>query len=78
MEKSNKKYLVKVTFLDHCSTTGGISEPIKCVLYGVLIHSDKTAHYIASWISDGEIDHNTDSHTILKKAVIKLEKIRKE
>ena len=72
------KYLVKISFLDHCSTTGGVTEPIECVLYGVLFSEDKLVYYIGSWISDNQIDHNTDSHTILKKVVTKLEKIRKE
>lgn len=71
-------YLVKITFLDHCSTVGGVSLPIECVAYGLLINEDNDAFYVASWISDNKIDENTDAHTILKKTVKSVKKIRKE
>lgn len=72
------KHLVKITFLDHCTTIGGVSFPIQCVVYGILFSEDKDAYYVASWISDNKIDDNTDCNTILKKTVKKIEKIRKE
>lgn len=72
------KYIVRVDFLDHVSTTGGVTEPIPCTAYGLLIAEDKNAYYISSWISDNKVDDNTDSHTILKSAVKKLTKIKKE
>jgi len=73
------KWLVEIRFLDHCQTTGGISSPIECRVWGLLVHEDKDAYYLAHWVSDNEIDENTDSHTILKKVVskvIRLSRIR--
>jgi hypothetical protein len=78
MTKRKTTYLVKVTFLDHCLTKSGVSPPIECVLYGLLIGQDKDAYYIASWIACGEIDENSDTHTILKSAVKKMKKISKQ
>ena len=70
--------LVKITFLDHCTTLGGINKPITCIVFGLLISEDKTAYYVASWIAENKIDENTDTSTILKSAVKKIERIRKE
>lgn len=72
------KPLVRIDFLDHCATVGGMSSPIECTVWGILIHEDKRAYYIAHWIAGGTIDDNTDTHTILKSAVKKFKKLKTE
>jgi hypothetical protein len=74
---SNVRWLVEITLWDHCSTTGGLSDPIPCKAWGILAAHDKLAYYLVHWAAGGEIDDNADSHTILKSTVIALKKIAK-
>lgn len=69
------KWLVEIKFLDHCQTTGGVSQPMECRVWGLLIHEDKDAYYLVHWVSNDEVDENTDSHTILKKVVSKVRRL---
>lgn len=65
--------LVEIEFLDHVCTTGGIASPIKCRAIGEVLHTDKKAIYIASWLTEEPNDvDNMDSHTILKNAISKI------
>lgn len=65
--------LVEIEFLDHVCTTGGIASPIKCRAIGEVLHADKKAIYIASWLTEEPNDvDNMDSHTILKNAISKI------
>lgn len=70
--------LVEVHFLDHVCTTGGVGLPIKCRAIGEVLHTDKKAIYIASWLTEelNDVD-NMDSHTILKTAISKIYKLKK-
>jgi len=70
--------LVEVHFLDHVCTTGGVGLPIQCRAIGEVLHSDKKAIYLASWLTEEPNDvDNMDSHTILKTAISKINKLKK-
>lgn len=71
--------IVEVHFLDHVCTTGGIASPIKCRAVGEVLHTDRKAIYIASWLTEEPNDvDNMDSHTILKTAISKITVLRKK
>lgn len=76
--KLKKGDLVEVHFLDHVCTTGGVASPIKCRAVGEVLHSDRKAIYLASWLTEEPNDvDNMDSHTILKTAISKIYKLKK-
>lgn len=69
---------VAITFYDHSRTLrGGVNPPMVCELKGDLIGECGIAYYLATWISDGQVDDNTDSYTILKSTVIKLRYLKR-
>ncbi len=71
--KQVKPRAVAVTFYDHSRTVkGGLCPPMVCEVKGDLMGECKHAYYIVTWVSDGRIDENTDSYTILKSTVIKM------
>lgn len=76
--KRTKKQLpvVWVEFLDHAHQTGSLLEfsPCKCEVFGVLYKEDKTAYYVASWVTGSDItDDNNEAFCILKSAVTAFE-----
>ena len=68
-------WLQEVRFLDHCSTINGITEPIECIAYGVIVGEDKKCIFLANWISNGTVDENINSNTILKSAITKTKRL---
>ena len=71
--------IVEVWFLDHVCTSNGVDPPIKCRAIGEVLNADKTALYIASWLTEEQTDFgNMDTHTILKTAIIKTNILRKK
>lgn len=71
--------IVEVLFLDHVCTTGGVGLPIKCRAIGEVLHTDKKAIYIASWLTEEPNDvDNMDSHTILKTAISKINVLKRK
>ena len=63
--------LVHLKFLDHAYFSGYEAKPLECEVFGRLYKEDKDAYYIATWISDGILDDNTEQYVILKSAVTK-------
>ena len=70
-------YVYQIEFLDHCSMVGGMSEPIPCITWGVIVAESKEAICLATWVADKTIDDNMDTHTILKKAITRKKKLGK-
>lgn len=71
--KAYKARLVMMEFWDHCQTTGEQHRgPIKCKVIGMLYKQDKLAYYIATWVSEDDLDHNAEQFVILKKVVTKI------
>ena len=77
LSKIKVGHIVEVTFLDHVSTVGGVSEPIMCRVVGQVIAKDKRAICTASWISMDNEPHNLDTHTILIAAIISIKRLKK-
>jgi hypothetical protein len=77
LQKIKKGDLVEITFYDHVSTVGGISEPILCRVIGEVVAVDKKAVYTASWLTTEQEQHNLDTHTILKSVIQKLKKLKR-
>jgi hypothetical protein len=77
LQKIKKGDVVEITFYDHVSTVGGISEPILCRVIGEIVSMDKKAIYTASWLTAEQEQHNLDTHTILQSAIQKLKKLKK-
>lgn len=77
LSKIKPKTIVEVTFLDHVSTVGGVSEPILCRVIGEVIATDKQSICLASWLSVDNEAHNLDSHTILISAIKSIKKLRR-
>jgi hypothetical protein len=71
-------YLVVISFLDHVTTVGGLSMPITCKVFGVVVHEDKNSIVVASFLSENNIDENMDTHTIIRPAIKSIKVIRKE
>lgn len=71
-----KKSIVKITFLDHCITVGGMQPPIECTVYGLLVGEDKKTYYVCTWMAGEAIDENADVYSILKSTVKKIKKTR--
>ncbi len=67
--------LVAIQFYDHCMGDANV-KPIPCEVLGLLHKEDDLAYYVASWIADKVIDHNTEQFVILKSTVIKVLKVR--
>ena len=76
-QKIKLKDLIEVTFLDHVSTVGGVSEPILCRVIGEVIAMDKQAICTASWLSMDNEAHNCDSHTILIATIKSIKKLKR-
>lgn len=71
-------YITHIEFLDHASFEGGHPEPLVCDAVGVLYKEDSKAYYLATFISEKQIEPlNTTSIVILKKAVTKLTKLKR-
>lgn len=71
-------YIAHIHFLDHSSFEGGNPEPLECDAVGVLYKEDSRAYYLATFISERQIDPvNTSTIVVLKKAVIKLTKLKR-
>lgn len=66
---------VVIEFEDHCQGSAD-SEPIPCEVVGVLYKEDKKAYYVACWIADGCLDHNTEQFVILKSAVSRVVRLK--
>jgi hypothetical protein len=71
-------YLVIVSFLDHVTTVGGMSKPILCKAYGVVVHEDKESLILGTFLAENSIDENMDTHTIIRAAIKSIKVIRKE
>ncbi len=68
-----KPKVVKIDFLDHSQTTGGISRSIPCTVYGLLYATTKTEYLIVTWLCEGNIDvQNSDTYSIVKKTVTSM------
>lgn len=63
---------VQVTFLDHCMQPGINLSPVKCQIWGMLIAECNKAYYVASWLTNNQVDDNMESFTILRDAVLSL------
>jgi len=68
--------IVHLTILDHVSTIGGTTPPAIANVYGLLIKEDKTSYYVASWVTEDLDETNTDSHTVLKSAVVNFRYVK--
>lgn len=71
-----KAPIVHVEFYDHNQSRGDDMGVAKIDLYGVLIKEDKQAYYVASWVCDSVIDHNSDCYTILKHKGLKIKRLK--
>lgn len=66
----------KMTFWDHCLTTGDEAKPIKCEAYGLLYRKTNLAYYLCSWLCNNTLgDSNSEITVVLKSAVIKMEEL---
>lgn len=77
MKKLDIGSLVKISFLDHCQTSG-LSEPITCHAFGIIVHTDKNAVYVCSWISDAGLDHNADCYAIVRSCIVEIDVFKKK
>lgn len=68
--------IVHVTFLDHAQVSGDDMKPAKIDLFGVLVDEDKNCLYIASWVCDNGLDHNTDAYAVVKHKGIKIKRLK--
>jgi hypothetical protein len=60
--------LVILKFKDHCQGSHD-ARLIDCEAIGVLYKEDEEAYYLATWISEGVLDHNTEQFVIAKQNV---------
>lgn len=75
MKKANYP-VCEVSFLDHNSTRGDNLATTKCRVVGWLIKEDDDALYVATWITDEDVQSNdTEVFTILKKVVSDFKRI---
>lgn len=68
--------LIRIRFLDHIASIGGIHPPALCTVFGILIGQDKEAFYVASWLTEDNTEENSDSHTIIKSTVKEIKVMR--
>ena len=67
---------VKLTIIDHAMHTGPSTHGLMFNVYGRVIAQDKVTVTVATWLDvGGNIDDDTESFTIVKKAIIKGRKI---
>ena len=74
-----KPFVACIKFYDHSMVNGNETqdlEPIICEVYGVIYKETKLAYYIASWVTNGILDHNTEQFVILKSAVLKVRRLK--
>lgn len=66
---------VIIEFKDHCQ---GDAEArlITCECIGILYKEDKEAYYVACWIAEGMLDHNTEQFVISKKDVSRIVELK--
>jgi hypothetical protein len=67
--------IVHVEFYDHAQDDGDVALA-KIDLYGILVKEDKRAYYIASWIADNIVDHNTDCYAVLKHKGLRIRRLK--
>ena len=68
--------IIYIKFLDHGYFSGYEAKPLECEVVGMLIKEDRQAYYVATWISDGIVDENTEQYVILKACVKELKRLK--
>lgn len=69
--------IVHIEFLDHAQCSGDDLKPAKIDLFGILVHEDKEAYYVASWICDNDrFDSNTDCYCVIKHKGLKIKRLK--
>jgi hypothetical protein len=70
--------LVLVDFLDHVSSTSGISELIKCAALGWIVDLNKQRIIISPWVANRSLsDPNNDTYTLMRHKGMKITVLRK-
>jgi len=71
--KKFKEKLVEVTFLDHAMVSGDNLEPCYCKAIGWIVKEDKNCIYLASWVTDQDINSSdTECYAIVKHRGMKI------
>ena len=68
-------HIVEVVFLDHVQ---GGKRPMRCTVYGKLVHVSRQALVVDCWIPDGSQsvkDSNTERFTIVRSAVVAVTRL---
>jgi hypothetical protein len=70
-----KPRLVIIEFKDHCQGDAD-ARLITCEAIGMLYKEDEEAYYVACWIAEGTLDHNTEQFVISKADVSKIVELK--
>ena len=71
--------MLALEFKDHAHFTGHHKDDVKalsCQCMGFCFKEDEDSYYLATWISDGEVDHNSEIYVILKSVVTKIKVLK--
>lgn len=70
---TDKPWLAKLWFKDHCKTVGGDSPLVPCRVWGVVYLEDEVEFRLCYWSADGTYDgDNCETLTVAKALVEKI------